>query len=460
MKENNEVYGLIYEFFESRILFGNYRYGDRLISVPKICVSFKVGRNTVQAAMDKLEGNGYIKTGGRKVAEVVYRGNEKTFRKNAAEYFVPRREGIIDFCHMGELLFQPLWEKGLPALMRDAQSDTYRLADTVGVVLLPTPTKLFFDVLYTFHNELLLSLYWQCLRYLNFLYPKRNEEEINYFMENAQSQDVMGDMKSMYDLYFDNLQTEVLNFVDDIYEKCHLENVSQIPFRWTIYRRRPQIRYTLASTLIREILCGKYPVDSYLPSLPRLAEQYGVSVSTVRRTLDVLHSLGVTKACMGIGIKVCLEPADNEIMNVPEIRENLRLHGEAMQILALTVRGVLLFTLEAASKEKKETFLQNIRQLHGKNNGILCIDVLLSFISSECPSESIRECYGKLRELAAWGYIFSAVLKGNGQLKINLTDFISRLEINLQTDNFTAFAGQWQSFIEERMHFFYEKFPF
>lgn len=459
MKENNEVYRLIYEYFESRILFGIFRYGERLTSVPRICASFRVARNTVQAAMDKLESNGYIKTGGRKAAEVVYRGNEETFRKNAAKYFVPRREGILDFCHMDELLFQPLWEKGLPVLMDDVQSDTYAQADTARVVVLPTPTKLFFDVLYTFHNGLLLSLYWQCLRYLNFLYPRRNEERVSYSMERTLSQDEIHTMKSMYNLYSDNLQTEVLNFVGHVYDKYHLEHVTQIPFQWTIYRRRPQIRYTLASTLIREILCGKYPVDSYLPSLPRLAEQYGVSVSTVRRTLDVLHSLGMTKACMGIGIKVCLEPADKEITNAPEIRENLRLHGEAMQILALTVRGVLLFTLEAAAKEKKEAFLQNISQLHGKNNSILCIDVLLCFISSECLSESIRECYGKLRELAAWGYIFSAVLRGNGQLNINLTDFISRLEMYLQTDNFTAFAGQWQSFIEDRMHFFYAKFP-
>ena len=49
-----------------------------------------------------------------------------------------------------------------------------------------------------------------------------------------------------------------------------------------------------------------------------------------------------------------------------------------MQILALTVSGVTLFTLEAAEEKKKGEFLQRIRQLHGKTSSILCIDVLLS----------------------------------------------------------------------------------
>ena len=47
------------------------------------------------------------------------------------------------------------------------------------------------------------------------------------------------------------------------------------------------------------------------------------------------------------------------------------MHGEGMQILALTVSVVTLFTLEAAEEKKKGEFLQRIRQLHGKTSSIL-----------------------------------------------------------------------------------------
>jgi len=63
---------------------------------------------------------------------------------------------------------------------------------------------------------------------------------------------------------------------------------------------------------------------------------------------------------MGVGTKVCLESVDMDIMGRSEIRENLRLHGEAMQILALTVRSVTHYTLESAKGERKEKLLQTI----------------------------------------------------------------------------------------------------
>ena len=162
---------------------------------------------------------------------------------------------------------------------------------------------------------------------------------------------------------------------------------------------------------------------------------------------------------MGVGTKVCLESIDIDIMGKSEIRENMRLHGEAMQILALTVRNAARYTLESVKRERKEELLRTIRLLHDKNNSILCIDVLLNFVARECPSASIREIYGKLRELVAWGYIFSAVIMVTGEIEADLRDFVGRLEKASQDDQWDVFADLWQSFIEERLNYFYEKFP-
>ena len=38
-----------------------------------------------------------------------------------------------------------------------------------GKVTISPPVKLYFDILRVFDNELLINLYWQCLRYLKFL---------------------------------------------------------------------------------------------------------------------------------------------------------------------------------------------------------------------------------------------------------------------------------------------------
>lgn len=460
MEKHNGLTELIYEYYESRILFGVYRYGEQLSSVPQICASFRVGRNTVLAALNRLEKNGYIETKERKIACVAYQGKREIFRENAAKYFIPRRDGIIDFENAGQFLFLPIWEIGLHVVEFDSQSYTYGNQKTARTVSVPTPTKLYFNILRTFDNALLINLYWQCLRYLNFLFPRRDEKQVEYSVEGMLSMEQIHQIKQGYDDYFTEMQDEVLDFIESACEEYHLENVEQIPFSWTIYRRRPQVRYTLASEIIREILWERYTVGSSLPSLPKMAELYGVSLSTVRRTLDVLHSLGVTTTYMGIGTKVCLQKVDIDILKISEIRENLKLHGEGMEILALTVYGVTLFTLQSASEEKKSELLEQIKQLHGKTSSILCIDVLLSFISVECPSAIIRECYKKLRELSAWGYILSAVLMENGELITILDHFIIQLETDLQTNNLPAFARHWRLFIEKKRKFFYEKLPF
>lgn len=459
MEKKDELYELIYEYYESRIRFGAYRYGEQLMSIPQICASFRLARNTVQAALEKLEKNGYIKTEERKVARVVYQGAEELFQENTAKYFVPRKAGILDIHYHGGVMFLPMWEIGVNALELELRHDVVGKRKKAEKEVVLEATKLYFDVLSTFHNGLVLSLYWQVLRYLNYLYPRRDEKQDGCGIEGRLSKNRLNDMKRGFDEYLVEILMDVLKFIDFAKETYHLEDVDQIPFTWTIYRRRPQVRYTLASTIIREILWEHYPVGSFLPSMPKMAEQYQVSLSTVRRTLGVLHALGVTRTYMGIGTEVCLEPIDPDILNNSEIRENMRLHGEGMQILALTVRGVTVFTLEAVGEEQRQELLQGIRRLRGKHNGMLCIDVLLSFIASECPSAFIRECYGKLRELVAWGYIFSAVLMRTEKMSLDLTDFISRQERDLQKCELAAFAGRWQSLIEDRVNFFYSKFP-
>ena len=98
MKKDDGLSELVYEYYESRILFGHYRYGEQLLSVSQICSSFQVGRNTVLAALQKLEENGYIATEERKVARIAYQGTEDIFKKKYCELFRTPQRRNPGFC--------------------------------------------------------------------------------------------------------------------------------------------------------------------------------------------------------------------------------------------------------------------------------------------------------------------------------------------------------------------------
>lgn len=454
MEKDNVLSELIYEYYKSRICFGIYKYGDQLKSVSQLCASFGLARNTVQTALNKLEEKGYIRTEQRRMARVIYQGNPKIFKENVEKYFVPRRDGLRDINQWGQFLFSPIWEKGIKNIEQSPPDSMYGKQD----LMMFEATKLYYDALDTLNNRLMSSLYWQLLRYLNYFYPDEEYETDNCLEDGRFSIVKANEMKQKMDSYYSGIYSQVENFVDSIYRTYHPEDVEQIPFTWTIYRKRPQVRYTLASTILREILWGVYPLGSYLPSLPQMAEQYQVSLITVRRTLDVLHTFGVTNTYKGVGTQVCLEPIDPNILSTPEIRENLLLYGEGIEFFALTVHNVTFYTLESIPRDKREVLLQKIGNLCDKRSSILCMDVLLNFISTEAPSALFRECYGKLRELMTWGYVFYAILKKTGEQQDNdLAGFITQLETNLKADNLTAFAGQWQSFIEDRLKLFRSK---
>lgn len=457
MKNDYGLTELIFEYYESHILFGFYRYGEQLSSVSKISSSFQLGRNTVRAALAKLEDKGYIVTEERKVARVVYQGTEADFEEYAARYFVPRREGILDFSRAGKLLILPLWEAGLHNLDRKALLAVGTGQGSVISDARPMPINLYVDVLRTLDNNLLLTFYWQCLRYVSFLYPSKKISDTKADGEVLLQENQLESLSLRFERLYGCAEEKILDFIQRAEKKYHLEDVPQIPFQWIIYRQRPQVRYTLASRVIREILGGRYPAGSFLPSLPKMAEEYQVSQSTVRRTLAVLESLGVTRSYMGVGTKVCMEPVDFD-RNASDIRESLRLHGEGLQMLALTVQGVMLFTLETATHEKRRGLLEELSLLKGKTGSILFIDLFLSFIVKECPSGIVRECYDKLRDLVTWGYILSVVTIENKEMNIDLSSLVTQLEKDLRAGDLPGFADRVQSFIENRLDFFTLKY--
>lgn len=89
MSSDERIYRLVFEYYEARILYGYYKYGENLPSISKICAVFRMAPATVRAGLSVLEKQGYIKIDARKASKVIYKSNPEMRRRSAAEYFVP-----------------------------------------------------------------------------------------------------------------------------------------------------------------------------------------------------------------------------------------------------------------------------------------------------------------------------------------------------------------------------------
>ena len=73
MRADSGLNRLVYEYFEARILYGYYKYGESLPSINKICQMFHLAQATVRAGLALLEKGGYVRVDPRTAPVVVYK---------------------------------------------------------------------------------------------------------------------------------------------------------------------------------------------------------------------------------------------------------------------------------------------------------------------------------------------------------------------------------------------------
>lgn len=448
METDSGLYKLVSEYYEARILYGLYSCGDSLPSISKICAMFRLAPATVRSALGELERAGYLKVDARRTAKVIYRIPRSRFRENAARYFVPREEGIRDLTLSGTLLLEPLLQAGLNRRETDWAAFLQEPEASVPDAAI-LPVQFYLLAMDSLQNRLALNLYWEAIRYLRFPYLGEVKE---YSLTRAEPGGSSGEgAASLLDRQFQQIYKKAAGklfaFIRDAKTEYSLEQEKPVPFRWNINRQRPQLRYSLASRVIRGILSGQYPVGSFLPSLPKMVEQYGVSRNTVRRSLALLELLGVVKAHQGKGIQVYMEPQDIDCSQ-PDIQVGLRLYLESLQLLTLTIPRVARYTMETVSPEQYRSFLQSFQQLRKEKREYLCFEISLALVEEQCPLAFVRECYGRIRELLIWGYPFTLLRLKDRSLRDEYAASAAHLEQCLKSGP-EAFSAAWSIFLAD-----------
>lgn len=452
MKGSNELYRLVYDYYATRILFGFYTYGDAISSLHKICVQFRLAVPTVRTAFTYLERDGYIQVEASRVAHVVYKAAPARIKSNIADYFLPREDGLKDIGVAGQVLIEPLFALGLQRWEEDKWNQLREWLSNPAPDAFFMQIELYIPALSALDNRLLLNLYWEMVRYLCFPYLakhhivcKRSLEELG----NWTKEEIIHYLKAEHFTIYHKTVDNLFSFLKTVRPNYVSNEPEPIPFQWSIYRQRPQIRYFLAANIIRGISSGIYTIGSYLPSLPQMAERYGTALSTIRRTVSLLNDLGVAASQHGKGVLICMTPQAIDFSS-PDVHEMLDLYLESFQMLVYTSRSVSLFTLQSVSKAALEILTEQFRCIRKENRTYLYFEIYLAFIVKNCSSAMVRECYDKLKLFLACGYPVTLMRLKKNSLGQEYEPAVLQAVASLEAGDTEGFTDQWCEFLSRQ----------
>lgn len=452
MRENSMT-GIIYDYFASRILFGYYARGDRLPSISYICDQFQVSVMTVRAALSRLQEESYIETAERKPATVIYVPGEWAERQYI-DSFLSRKEGMDDICQSAGILFDPIArfyfqrqnDTSVKRILRQLKKADGHAAKQI--------TMFYAEAMRPLNNPLTLNLYWEVVRYLRMPYLERPAS----FGETETH--AAGHIRRMLSLMQkgapDKAVAEMRAFNEDVMRSFlhRMHNafdgrraVEQVPFAWQIYRERPQLCYTLAADMMCKIDGNPYRQGAFLPSCQSLALEYGVSPITMRRTLELLSDMRITETRNGIGTRVIAgKNAAAPDFTRPQIRKNLRLFLQALQIGALTCRDVTAHTLSSLDERGLRTLDERIQNHRDARTVYLLGEACFRFIGENSPSAFLAEVYRQLYRLLLWGHALHIFFQQSQSASV-YTAYASGLQEKLRRQDIHGFSVLFSEFM-------------
>ena len=147
----------------------------------------------------------------------------------------------------------------------------------------------------------------------------------------------------------------------------------------------------------------------------------------------------MTESHQGKGTRVRETPGPIDLAR-PEIQEGMRLYLDGLHLLSLTIRPAILFTLEHSPEEERLALRRAFSASLDTGKSYYAFELCLAFIQSHCPSPMVRECYGKLRELLAWGYPPTLHRLRKQSLNANYRPLTQRATDHLLQEDYCAFA--------------------
>ena len=427
LRQNLHQYEYLYRSLVTQFECGAYPEGKTMPSQQQLCRQYNVGITTIRRVMKMLENNGYIHTAAGRPAVSAYR----TAAESCIAALLERRDGVNDaFCGLG-ILLPALYREGASlcrepefTIMRDAIDG---IAGPMELSALYQQANLFFRaVLKPFHNLLIQDLELDAESYLHvpyIPYPGVNdpsyhaESRVKAWLETALNRILRKEYDAFYDSILDfygKTQSTIDGYLEELSRVVPTPAPQKTDIRWFRIKGHSELYIRLAMSILRRIAGGEFEGKKYLPSIPRLMEEYGLMKETVCRSIALLNMLGIaeTKAKKGTilvtgEIQGSIASASFDFSD-PLLQQRLALCMDAIQIMALSA-GICAKSFTPVTEEWLHSAEEKLSSasLHSLNPR--SVQLLMDYMIQFAPCHSLSNIYYQLNELILWGYYLYAV---------------------------------------------------
>ena len=419
MKLQETKFTFLYNEIKRCILEGQIPPGNPLPSSRMYCEQFHVSRYTINRVFDALRTEGLVDIQPR-LAPIVASKKDTCNSSNTVFEILKQREGILQLYQTFALI--------LPSLMVFALQEcdveimphykqamkALRLGDASGEW--SPPSKLGYDILRIGGNSLFSELYSTFGLYNKLAFFAEDCPYFSkHFLRGAVSvtsviiDTLKGDdpltkynqLSDMYQKLTDSIE-HTLNYLSETTPKCPAQ--TGLKFSWNPMRGQDYYYSKIVDDLNLKIGLGEYSVGMFLPYEKQLANQYEVSISTVRKALSELEQRGFVKTLNGKGT-IVIKPDDTKLhqlaLNSGYVEKALR-YLHALQLMVLIIRPAALAAAPQFTKEE----LDELADRFTSSDSIYLSDILKA-IMRNTTLEPLYVILSETNHLLEWGHHFA-----------------------------------------------------
>ena len=439
-------FSYVYDELKQRITDGQILPGSRLPSSRRLCDEFQVSLYTINNVLEALKEEGLIENQPRLAPRVLLR-KDMPQSENMVLSILKQRDSIIQLYQTLVYIMPPLLTFASQGCDLEIMPHYGQAAEAAKAgmalnrdILKSGGSPLIGDLYSTFELHSKLTFFTEKCSYFTEIFLQDNIFGAGALMDILKGKDSSVKYRQLTALYqrLSDSISGTMKYLAGTVPQCPSQ--SPVPFSWNPTRGQDYCYARIVSDLNRKIVSGFYPRGTYLPYEKQLANQYSVSVSTVRKALAELEQRGYVKKMNAKGT-IVTEPDDSRVSqllpNPRRTKEALR-YLNALQLLTLVIHPAALLAAEQFTEKE----IKELTERFSRTGSVYLID-MFEAVLKHIELEPMRVILTEAFRLTEWGYYITYYTKKRRSI-LTLNNLVLTAHQHLCRGNKDAFADSME----------------